>query len=312
MLSLCDVPGAGAARAMEIRQLELLLTVIETESVTRAAKKVFLSPGAVSMQLHQLATEVRAELFVRSGRKFSPTPAAMRLAEFARNIIRQVRQIEQEFEADPANDTRPFHFATGATALIYRLGRPLRLVRSQYPDAEIRVTVSATEGIVAGLLERRFDLGLISLPYPEVGLKIIPLFEEELLILRPSRSLIRSGTIGMIQPSELKNAPFLLYPHSSNMRSIIDSFFAECGIHPRVLMEADDTEAIKGLVSSGFGYSVLPEHAVRAYPRHFQTLRVSGRRLTRTQALAMSKTDYPRALTTAIAELLRSSASSIK
>src|SRR5215472_1644472 len=181
MISLC----AGASR-MEIRQLELLLAVIETESVTRAAEKMNLSPGAISMQLHQLGAELRAELFVRSGRKFLPTPAAVRLAEHARNILRKVRQIEQEFEADPARDARPFHFATGATALIYCLGRALRSVRTKYPNAEIQVTVAATEGIAAGLLERRFDLGLISLPYPSDGLEIIPLFEEELLIPRPS------------------------------------------------------------------------------------------------------------------------------
>jgi LysR family transcriptional activator of glutamate synthase operon len=291
---------------MEIRQLELLLAVIETESVTRAAEKMNLSPGAISMQLHQLGAELRAELFVRSGRKFLPTPAAVRLAEHARDILRNVRQIEQEFEADPARDTRPFHFATGATALIYCLGRALRSVRSKYPKAEIQVTVAATEGISAGLLERRFDLGLISLPFAQDGLEIIPLFDEELLILRPSRTPALGNAVGTIDAAELNNAPFLLYPRSSNMRALIDAFLADCGLQPRVVMEADDTEAIKGLVAAGFGYSILPEHAVRRYPRHFQTLRLKGHRLTRTQALAMPKTDYRRALTVQIAELLRS------
>jgi LysR family transcriptional activator of glutamate synthase operon len=220
-----------------------------------------------------------------------------------------VRQIEQEFEADPARDARPFHFATGATALIYCLGRALRSVRTKYPNAEIQVTVAATEGIAAGLLERRFDLGLISLPYPSDGLEIIPLFEEELLILRPSRTPVRGTAVGTIDAAELENAPFLLYPHSSNMRALIDAFFADCGLRPRVVMEADDTEAMKGLVAAGFGYSILPEHAVRGNPQHFHTLRLKGRRLTRTQALAMPKTDYRRALTAALAELLRSALS---
>ena len=60
---------------MEVRQLELFLAVIETGSVTRAAERVFLSPGAVSMQLQQLSTRLSTELFVRSGRKFSNTVA---------------------------------------------------------------------------------------------------------------------------------------------------------------------------------------------------------------------------------------------
>jgi DNA-binding transcriptional LysR family regulator len=292
---------------MEVRQLELFLAVIDTGSVTRASERMYLSAGAVSMQLHHLAEELRTELFVRSGRKFLPTPAALRLAVHARNVIRQVRQIEQEFEADPSQDTRPFQFATGATALIYCLGKPLRLVRSRFPKADIRVTVLATEEITQGLLERRFDLGLITLPCPQDGLKTIPLFEEELLILRPSKSPVRSSAVRPVKAAELDNAPFLLYPHASNMRAIIDAFFAESGIRPRVVMEADDTEAIKGLVSSGFGYSILPENAVRGYPRHFQTLRVQGHRAVRTQALAMPSTDTPRALTSAIASILQSS-----
>jgi DNA-binding transcriptional LysR family regulator len=291
---------------MEIRQLELFLAVLETGSVTRASERVYLSPGAVSMQLHHLATELRTELFVRSGRRFLPTHAALRLAERARELIRQVRQIEHEFEADPATDSRPFHFATGATALIYCLAKPLRAARAKFPHAEFRITVAATEQIVTGLQDRRFDLGLVSLPYPDHGLKIVPLFEEELLILRPSRTMVRGGPIGTLEPQELRNVPFLLYPHSSNMRSLIDAFFEECNVAPQVVMEADDTEAIKGLVEAGFGHSILPQHAVRSHGRHFRTFRVKGHRAVRKQALAMPRTDYPRALTVAFAGALQS------
>jgi DNA-binding transcriptional LysR family regulator len=131
------------------------------------------------------------------------------------------------------------------------------------------------------------------------------LFEEELLVLQPSRSVVRTASIGTLKPAELENVPFLLYPHTSNMRSIIDGFFRECGITPRVVMEADDTEAIKGLVESGFGYSILPKYAVRGGSRHFRTFRVAGHRVARTQALAMPRTEYPRALTSAIAQVLQ-------
>ena len=62
---------------MEVRQLELFLAVLEAGSVTRAAERVYLSPGAVSMQIHQLAGELRTELFIRAGRRFLPTPAAL-------------------------------------------------------------------------------------------------------------------------------------------------------------------------------------------------------------------------------------------
>ncbi len=130
--------------------------------------------------------ELHTDLFVRCGKRFTPTPAALRLSELAKTVVRQMRGIEQEFANDAALDKRPFHLATGATTLIHRLRRPLRLLRKQYPQTPIQVTVSATEEMVAGLLDRRFDLAIISLPYDETNLSIFPLFEEELLILRPS------------------------------------------------------------------------------------------------------------------------------
>jgi len=171
--------------------------------------------------------------------------------------------IQQTFENDLTKDVRPFHFATGVTTLIHQLGAPLRQLGKRYPNAEIRVTVGVTEEMVAGLLERRFDLALISLPVSEANLKLIPLFEEELLIVRPSANKVGSG-------------------HISSMR-------------------ASD----KRLVESGFGYSILPEHALRGRSHFFQKFRIAGHRLTRSLALAMAQTECPRKLTESIASFLR-------
>ncbi len=286
---------------VEISHLRILLAVLETTSVTRAAEKVSLSPGAVSQQLHALGASVGTELFVRSGKRIVPTAAALRLAEHARSILHQVQLIEQDFANDPAGDTRPFHFAAGATSLIYRLAAPLRQIRKRYPKTEIHVTVAATEEIVEGVLSRRFDLGLISLPVADDRLNILPLYEEELLGLRPCHARSR---LTQLLPEELAKAPFLLYPPRSNMRSVIDGFFRELGITPRVVMEADDTEAIKRLVEAGFGYSILPEFALRRESRFFQLFRIKGHRLARRQALAMARTEYPRALTASIAKAI--------
>jgi DNA-binding transcriptional LysR family regulator len=89
------------------------------------------------------------------------------------------------------------------------------------------------------------------------------------------------------------------------MRSMIDGFLREFGVTPRVIMEADDTEAIKRLVETGFGYSMLPVKALTGGSRFYQIYRVKGRRLCRTQALAMARTENRRALTDSIARFLR-------
>jgi len=290
---------------MDVHQLELFLAVMDSPSMTRAAEKIHLSPGAVSLQLHKLADELHTELFVRRGKRLIPTPAALRLTELAKQVVKMMGHIQQAFENDLTKDVRPFHFATGVTTLIHQLGGPLRQLRKRYPNAEVRVTVGVTEEMVAGLLDRRFDLALISLPVSEANLRLIPLFDEELLVVRPSANKVGSGHISTMQASDLAEVPFLLYPKRSNVRLVIDRFFDELGVTPHVLMEADDTEAIKRLVESGFGYSILPEHALRGRSHFFQKFRIAGHRLTRSLALAMAQTECPRKLTESIATFLR-------
>lgn len=292
---------------MDIRQLEVFLAVMEHSTVTRAAEILHVSPGAVSLQLKSLAQELRTPLFVPSGKRIVPTPHAHRFAAHAREVMRKMGEIKRDFADAPAEDSRPFHFASGATTLIYRLGGPLRTLRRRFPHADLHVTVAATEPIVEGLMERKFDLGVISLPVTHQDLAIVPLYREELLIIRPANELSSDGAVSVIQPEEMAAAPFLLYPKGSNMRALMGRYFHDLGINPRVAMEADDTEVIKRLVESGFGYSILPQYALSGAGYRFEKLRLPGRRLFRQQALAMPKSEYPRGLTVRVAEFLKAS-----
>jgi DNA-binding transcriptional LysR family regulator len=102
MLDRAAIVGARVRRrdCMDVHQLELFLAVMESSSMTRAAEKIHLSPGAVSVQLHNLAMELNTELFVRSGKRLIPTPAAARLAEHATAVVKRMSLIQQEFAND--------------------------------------------------------------------------------------------------------------------------------------------------------------------------------------------------------------------
>jgi hypothetical protein len=92
------------------------------------------------------------------------------------------------------------------------------------------VTVDVTEEIVAGLHDRRFDLGLISLPVPEENLKINLLFDEELLIAGPATGKARRGY--SIRASD----PYSILSLSQGDRPAGDQhrFFKDIGVTPRV------------------------------------------------------------------------------
>lgn len=295
---------------MDIHQLEIFLAVMDSPSITRAAEKVYLSPGAISLQIRNLADELNTELFTRNGgrNRLIPTPAAIRLAERARKLVNLSVQIKQVFQNDPKKDTQPFIFSTGVTTLIYQLGEPLKRLRMLHAQTDFRIAVNPTEETLTGLEERRYDLGLISLPVSSDNLKnieTIPLFEEELLIAGTGVNCAQSGQVNCLRASELANVPFLLYKKGSVLRVLIDRFFNDIGVNPNVIMEADDTEAIKRLVELGFGFSIIPEHALRHPSRPIKIYRVEEHPIVRSLALAMVRTEYPRKLTLSIANSLK-------
>jgi len=295
---------------MDLRRLELFLAVMEHSSVTKAAEKLHVSPGAVSLQLRNLAAELHCDLFIKSGRRLVPTSAAIHLAERSKTLMDQVRAIEQEFENDEMVDSRPFHFATGATTLIHRLAKPLRMLRKRFPKLQLQIMVSVTEDMVAGLFDRRYDLALITLPFPTAGLRVLPLYEEELLIVKPSVKAIRAWRVQPIQPKDLNSASFVLHSKRSNMRTIIDEGFRAIGVQPRVVMEAEDVEVMRRLVESGFACSILPESGLRRPPRYFEVFRIPGHKLLRRQVLAMPLLARPRTLSNSLAEFLHAAITS--
>ena len=239
--------------------MEVFLAVMQHSSVTRAAEKLFLSPGAVSLQIQNLAAELHTELFVRSGRRIIPTEHAQRLAEQAREVVRKVREIQQDFSNVPHEDSRPFHFATGATTLIHRLGAPLRLLRKRFPRADIHVTVAPTEVIVAGLLERRFDLGLISLPYPQKDLTIVPLFEEELLlVMSADNHLSKKKEIAV---TDIRGQAFVLLDETHCLSDTIVSFCRQRAFQPVTIEHTSQLATVEELVALGHGVSLIPQMA---------------------------------------------------
>ena len=58
--------------------------------------------------------------------------------------------------------------------------------------------------------------------------------------------------------AELKHEPFVSMGPGFGLRSLTDAIFRDAGFRPRVAFESQDSHTIRGLVSAGLGYSILP------------------------------------------------------
>ena len=288
--------------AMELRQLETFRIVMSTLSMTEAAKRVYLSPAAVSLQMKRLSDELGADLFTRVGNKLVPTSAAIRMHQHLGALMDMLHTIREDFPLDAACDSRPFVLGTGPTTLIYQLREPLRHLRKQFPRNEILVHVAPTQDIIYELEWKQIDLGIVSLPVDAPSVRLTPLFKEEMLVLMNANSAPKHGR--SVTLKDLANIPMILYSRGSSTRTLIDAMMQKNKLALRVTMEADDTEAIKKLVEAGFGASILPEKALHNSPL-LRTFRIQGEQLYREIAFATPLNAHPRKLTTAITEYLK-------
>jgi len=290
---------------MELRQLETFRVVMTTLNMTSAAKELYLSPSAVSVQIKRLSDELGTELFTTMGRKLVPTSAAKKLEQHLLRLLEVLRAIHEDFPREIEHDTRPFVLASGSTHLIYRLPDALKELRENFPKNDIQVSTGTTQAIVNGLEQKQVDLGIVSLPLEAPTIQLVPLFKEALLFVQgyTTRTRARKPHRTSIVPKDLRTIPMILYSAGTTERTIVDRMAESHGISLRVIMEVDCTESIKKLVEAGYGASILPETALRGCPR-LRKLVIEEAHPFRELALATARTAYPRKLTAVIAEYL--------
>lgn len=87
---------------MELRDIELFLTLSEELHFGRTAQRMYLSTGRVSQTISALEREIGAPLFVRTSRQVSLTPLGERFRDEVSGGVRQLREAIQGAQATAA------------------------------------------------------------------------------------------------------------------------------------------------------------------------------------------------------------------
>lgn len=79
---------------MNLSQLEYLVTSIECGSYANAAKKLFITPQAISKSMNELEKELGVNLLVKTGRNVRPTRLALDICSHADLILSAIEEIK--------------------------------------------------------------------------------------------------------------------------------------------------------------------------------------------------------------------------
>jgi DNA-binding transcriptional LysR family regulator len=157
-------------------------------------------------------------------------------------------------------DAGRVRLGTGATACIYLLPPVLAAAKRRMPGLEIVVVTGNTPDILRRVEEGSLDVGLVTLP-SRVGnaLSRTPLLRDPLAALVPHDA----PGMGALTPLQAASLPLILFEAAGDTRGIVDAWFGREGLAPKPIMELGSVEAIKVLVASGLGASILPRLALR-------------------------------------------------
>ena len=245
--------------APTLRQLRSLIATSETGSVTAAARALHQTQPAASQQLRALERGLRLRLLERAEGRMVLTAAGAAIMEQARRAQGAVEQIAAIAEAYRSGTVGRVQLGTGATACIHLLPPALARARARMPGLEIIVATGNSAEILRRVQEGALDAGLITAPR-RLGrdLHRIPILRDPLLALVPTEMPATARPT----PAQLAAMPLILFDRAGDTRGIVDRWFRQAGLTPRPIMELGSVEAIKVLVGSGLGASVLPQLAL--------------------------------------------------
>ncbi|MGY0196735.1 LysR family transcriptional regulator [Leptothrix sp. BB-4] len=129
------------------RLLQLLVTVLDTGSVTAAAQRLGVTQSAVSHGLERLRAIVGDALFVKAGRGIAPTERARALAGQARELLAGLQRLAEPERFDPASLRAEITIAANELQCHLLLPPLLLRLRQQAPGLVLRILPSRVPGL---------------------------------------------------------------------------------------------------------------------------------------------------------------------
>ena len=261
---------------LNYHHLLYFFTVAREGSVARAAQVLHLTQPTVSSQVRMLERALGERLFERRGRGLVLTDAGRVAYHYAEEIFALGREFQEVLGGRAAG--RPARLAVGIVDVVPKLvaWRLLDAVRRMPDPPALVCREDDAEHLLAALAAHELELVLSdSPPGPATAVRVYShVLGETSVTVFGAPELAAAHRRGF--PGSLHGAPFLLPTEHSILRRLLDQWFDERGIRPRIEGQFEDSALLKVFGQAGAGMFAAPT-AIEQEIRRQYGVRVVGR-----------------------------------
>ncbi|MGL4798278.1 MAG: LysR substrate-binding domain-containing protein [Cellulosilyticaceae bacterium] len=250
---------------MNLQYLHSFYITVKFNSISKAAKILFLTQPGLSMQLQALEKELGCQLLIRSNKGVELTKEGEVVFNYADKILALKDNIERDLDAVKCE--REYLLISSCRTLgEYALPCTLYLYKTNYPNVDIDLQVCSSTEVTQHLLNHSSNIGIVQNISSHPNLIFHHFYDSDIVLVGSSDQLLEA-----ITKDVLLTLPLILPAEGSGCRQAISECLSNYGIQLsdlNIVFEANSMEAIKSAISTGKGYSFFPSFSIKKELKH--------------------------------------------
>jgi len=248
-------------------RLQVFHAVARYRSYSRAAREALhISQPAVSKHVQALEAEVGVPLFQRVGKRVDLTEAGRLVQQYAEQVLALADETRRAVLDLQGVQRGTLRLGASSTPGFYLLPPVLAAFTQVYPGITLAVEIANSGQVVAGVLQRDWDLGVVSGTPDEASLHVQPYCRDTLvLIMPPTHRLATQPTVTL---ADLVGETWILRAAgSASGQEVERALQARHALHGHIL-RLQGSAAVKQAVMAGLGIAMVSRAAITREVQH--------------------------------------------
>ncbi|MGG1688665.1 LysR family transcriptional regulator [Heyndrickxia ginsengihumi] len=242
---------------MDIRQLKYFVTIAEEGKITTAAKKLNIAQPPLSRQLKQMEEELGVILFDRDNKSLNLTLEGERLLLRAKELLNKLDETMAEVQELRKDASGILSVGSNLYCASLILSKVVD-IREKNPGLTFKVWEGEMIHLIKMLSKRQIEIAITNSPITEKSISQMTLESDPYVLVLPEKWTWNGSEQCRLE--EIIDLPLILLRPNYGLGAYgqIVNEFQRLDLEPNILCECQDLIMLLGLVSSGFGATILP------------------------------------------------------